>query len=262
MEVAHPVEPALAGLIEKFAADAGNRIGQRFVGVQKERHRPGQDEGAPGRDIGDGRIRGDPDRADLRGVANMIAAGDGRRAKPAVVHARPHAHANPAKTRQRLHATHDHRRIEEAAVLVETRREIGDRERRAALRGDDGPHDRRVAAVALFARRLLVESDRKIPVVGFLAVDQGAEDRIAVDAGPAHPHDPPAPIEQRRNVAVADDGQIERRRWLHFPRPCANVESHARTRLGLSKSASSRRKYSPATRSPWPPSSCAAANAD
>ncbi len=68
-----------------------------------------------------------------------------------------------------------------------------------------GAQDRRVALVALLGGdRLLVELEREIAVLRILAVEQRTEHRIAVDARPGGPHDASPPVDEGRDIAVAD----------------------------------------------------------
>jgi hypothetical protein len=96
--------------------------------VDDEGHRARQNEGAFASDDGKGRVRGQPDRAGLRDVADVVAAGDRQGSVPAVIHARANAGANTAQAVQPIDAADDHGRPMHAAELAEARSKIGDRE--------------------------------------------------------------------------------------------------------------------------------------
>ena len=138
----------------------------------------------------------------------MIAAERAVRQRLAVIAGRPHPDGDARQAGDRLDDAIKLRRPEHAAELAETRREIGDPHFAAVAVGQDGGDDRGVADIFGMVLRHVVEHD-----VGeslFLpAGHQPAEDRIAVEARIAPPHDPRAWIDQRGGAAVADDREIE-----------------------------------------------------
>ena len=114
------------------------------------------------------------------------------------------------------------RRPEHAAELAEARREIGDADRAAVAVGQHGGDDRGVAQIFGLILRHVVEHDVGESLL-LVARQQAAEDRIAVEARKAPPHDPRRRIDQRRRAAVADDGKIEPVVVSFMPAPSAVV---------------------------------------
>ena len=88
----------------------------------------------------------------------------------------------------RLDDAHQLRRAEHAAELLEARREIGDPHRRAVVVGQNRRDQRRVAHVFRMRRDEPVEHDVGEALL-FVAREQAAEHRIAVEAREAPPHD-------------------------------------------------------------------------
>ena len=101
--------------------------------------------------------------------------------------------------------------MERPAVVLEARREVGDLDDRPRLVVQARHHDRGVLDVALLGPRAPLEVDVEIPALGLvaLAVEQAAEEGVAVEVRQAGPHHPPAHVDQRAEAAVADQGEIE-----------------------------------------------------
>src|SRR6476469_10877524 len=84
-----------------------------------------------------------------------------------------------------------------------------------------GAQDCRVALVALLGGdRLLVELEGEISALRIFAIEQRTEHRIAVDARPRHPDDASGPIDEGRDIAVADHAEVEAGHESLFERRC------------------------------------------
>src|ERR1051326_5493113 len=94
-----------------------------------------------------------------------------------------------------------------------------------------------------------------------LAGEQPAEDRIAVEARKAPPHDPGGRIDQRGGAAVAEDGEIEPviRQGVAAASSLEIRSSQLRTSRGLSKQPAAPGNLRP-TEKPTPPISGRTAN--
>ena len=170
--------------------------------------RPGQHERRFAVDHRQRRVGGQTDRGAVAGIADVIAAERTMRNWLAVIVGRPHPHGDPRQAGQRLDDAEQLRRPEHAAELAKARREIGDLDLAAVPVGEHGGDDRAVADIFGMIIHHVFEHD-----VGeaFLLPSrhQPAEDRIAVEARIAPPHDPRARIDQGGEPAVADDAEIE-----------------------------------------------------
>jgi hypothetical protein len=78
-----------------------------------------------------------------------------------------------------------------------------------------------------------------------VAAEQRAEDRVAVGPRQAHPHDARHAVHQRRDLAVADDGEFERRAHA-APSPGTATQPD-------SQSSTSATPPSPPRAPSWPP---------
>ncbi len=155
------------------------------------------------------RVGGQPDHGRIVGIADMIAAERAVRQRLAVIAGRPHADGDARQAGDRLDDAVELRRPEHAAELAKARREVGDLDLAAAPVGQHGA--RRSRVLRTYSRLKIhhvVEHDVGESLF-LLARDQPAEDRIAVEARIAPPHDPRTRIDQRRHPAVADDAEIQ-----------------------------------------------------
>ena len=138
----------------------------------------------------------------------MIAAERTVRQFLAVFAGRPHPDGDARQAGYRLDDPVKLRRPEDAAELPEARRKVGDPHLGAAAVGQFGRDDRGVADILRLIIRHVLEHD--VGEALFLpARYQAAEDRIAVKARIAPPHDTRARIDQGGGAAVADDREIK-----------------------------------------------------
>ena len=91
------------------------------------------------------------------------------------------------------------------------RAKVPDAQRCARTIVQQGLDDRGVALVALFGRGDIGHVDVAVAVI-CIATQQRAENRITIQPRQARPHDASGGVDQRRDLAVADGRQIERRR--------------------------------------------------
>ena len=131
------------------------------------------------------------------------------------------AHPRARLTRQRTQDADEHRRLEEAVVEVEARREVDELEL-AMLSTKDGAQDVRVLEVRLLDLGRVDPLDRERAAL--LAVEERAEDEARVGSRPAEPLDG-ALLQESAVRAVSDDGEAaghgcwySRTRRLYLPR--------------------------------------------
>ena len=112
---------------------------------------------------------------------------------------------------QRAHAAHQLSRSEHPAVVCESRCEVDDLDGLAGIVMERRAHDRRAAVIGLLNTRHALELHREAARVGrsLLRIEQSVERRCAVEARQAAPHDACAPVNQRADRTVADQGQIQ-----------------------------------------------------
>ena len=112
------------------------------------------------------------------------------------------------KPGHRLDHSDQLRRPEDATELPIARREIGDADGAALPIGENRRHHRGVAEIFRLEIGHVVEHDVGKSLL-LVAREQAAEDRIAVEAGIAPPHQARGRIDERGRAPVADDGKIE-----------------------------------------------------
>jgi hypothetical protein len=114
-------------------------------------------------------------------------------------------HADARSAGDRLHDPHDLRRAEGAVVLDETRREVANPERTARCierRLED------VGVLDVLQRADLASGGSNEELAAVLRVEERREDRLGIEAGKATPHDGAASIDERRELAVADQSEV------------------------------------------------------
>ena len=184
----------------------------------------------------------------------MIAAERARRCDAAVLEQRTNADADAAGACQRLDAPDQHARTEDAVILLEARREVGDLHRAAALIGQDCRKDGGVPLIALRGRGDVLHhhiGEALVPPLG-VVLEQAAEHRVTIQARQAIPDDAAELIDQRRHMAVADDAEIQAAHAAASRNP-ANCPSQARTAAGEANAGARDARYSPATGNAMPP---------
>jgi len=125
--------------------------------------------------------------------------------------ARPNDEANPRMADQRPHPTHDLRRPERAVAIEEARAEIDDLDALPGSVEEPGANDRGARVVGLLGTREAFQLDAEDGLLlrSLAALEQGMEDRVAVEARHAAPHDGGALVDQRTDRTVADEGKIQ-----------------------------------------------------
>ena len=149
---AHPVEPVVAGALEKLARGGIDGGLEGLIGPKDQGHGLDQREWRLMRDVGERAIGGQAQRVGASGIADVVGADRARGAGTAVVEGRPDPDGDARQAGDRLDAAEDLRRIEDALEAFEARREIGDAKGIAAGVAHGGLDDRRVAHVGGFAR--------------------------------------------------------------------------------------------------------------
>jgi hypothetical protein len=164
----------------------------------------GQHEGLS-REVGEGHVGRQPQRARVALEAYVVRAllALGRALRPA--QDRLAAHGDARAALQRLEHAQEQRRPERALVLQEARGEIEHAE--GAVRPAEGGLEHvGVLAVALLAARAVGPADAEAAAA--LLVQQAREERLGVEARQAAPHDLAARVDQRRELAVADQAEL------------------------------------------------------
>ena len=167
-----------------------------------------QDERRLALDIGERRVGGEADMRVAVPVADVAGAERAVGDRRAVIVRRPEADGDARHAGDRLDHPHQLRRAEHAIEILEARREIGDATAAPFLVGQDRLDDRGVAHIGRLDIGQVVEHDVGEALL-LVAGEQAAEDRIAVEARKAPPHEARAGLDQRGGAAVADDGEIE-----------------------------------------------------
>ena len=202
----HPAPPVVEGALEEALG--------RLLEPRLERLAPGEDEVAvvleqEGPLVLDVRERDVRRQADRRGEAGEL---DVVRRAPApdllepVLVGGPAADARARLAGQRPEDADEHRRLEEALVELEARREVDELER-PVLAAPHRAQDVRVLDVRLLDRGRVDALDRERAAL--LAVEERPEDEARVRTRPAHPLHR-ALAEERAVRAVADDGEAVR----------------------------------------------------
>ena len=143
-------------------------------------------------------------------VAHVIAAEGAPGQLAAIAMQRPQAHAHARRAGDGPHAAHQHQRVVDATVLAEARRVVGDLHRIAIGIFQPRHQHRGIGDVVLRCRDLAFQLDRVTSVARMRRLQQGAERRVAVEAWHARPHHFGPRVDQRREAAVADQGQFQR----------------------------------------------------
>jgi hypothetical protein len=106
-------------------------------------------------------------------------------------------------------------------VHVIARCEVGDLDRAAVRVGEHGVQHGGVVEIGLLRRREPAQLDRKRAIGGrgaggLAAAQKRTEDRIGIEARQAGENDAGLGVNQCRDTAVADDGEIQaaHRRWV------------------------------------------------
>src|ERR1700724_1663015 len=120
----------------------------------------------------------------------------------------PEANGDSGQPCHRLDNAYELRRTKEAAKLLVPRREVSNADRAALLVGQNGRDDRGVAQILRLEVDHAVEHDVGKSLL-FIACNKPAEDRIAVEARGAPPHEARRGSDERSGAAVADHRKIK-----------------------------------------------------
>src|SRR5262249_11236862 len=135
----------------------------------------------------------------------------GLRPGRAVFEGRPDADGDAWMPDQGLDAADQHGRAVVAPELVEARCEVGDQQFLARLGPEHGLQDGAVALIGLPRAIKAVDDDVHEPGLGVLAVQQGVEYGIRIQAWKSEPDVSAAIVDQAGDGAVSDRGEFEMR---------------------------------------------------
>ncbi len=187
-----------------------------FIAAEQQVERPVEDEGGLFHNVGDWRIRGQPQRLLGGDEAHVIAAAGDLGRRGAVVEARLQPDADAWAAGDRNEPADNQGRPENALVIVETRRKIDDLQRVTLIVAKGCRDDGRVLDIGRLRARQTLEVDGErtalAPRSGHpaAAVNESAKRGIAVDPRKASPHDTRLAIDERSDAAVADDAEVQR----------------------------------------------------
>jgi hypothetical protein len=209
-EVPRPVEPVVPGALEELPRRGADRRRQRLVRPEDQVERLLEDEVGLLVHVGDRRVRGEPHHQVRHHVADVVAAMGGGGAPVAVAVGRAYADPDARLAGHRTHLPDQHQRPVHAPGLDEARREVHHLDRAVVAVVQRGDDDRGVGQVALVAAREPFQLDVEEAGLGRRAVagQQAREHRIAIEARQARPRDPAPRVEQGREAAVADQGEV------------------------------------------------------
>ncbi len=256
---AHPVAPVIAGLLEEASADFRRRFEQGFIGGGDQRMGAVRHESALVEDIADRYVGGQPQHARVRHIAQMVRAARDADLIGAVVADRAHAHSHARRAGQVRDLAHDHQRPEFTPVLPEMRHEIGQPDRATARIPQRGLQDGGIAQIFALDRDAVVDPD--LVVAAILVIDQLAEQRVALKIGETTPDDASLRIDQGRDLAVADQTQIQVGGGLAVFNVAAICCSHSNTSSTVSSRYRAALEAGSPTRIDTPPSEFTATNA-
>ena len=181
---------------------------ERLVGAEEEVHVAFQPKPTPLQHIADGGIGGQAHRLRPDQIADVIGPVGARRRFLAIAAHRRQVHRNAGAARDGPDDSQEGHGAIHAPVPAMARAEVEDFDRAAVLGFQPRLQDRRIAQIFLCRRRLADEFDTPDAFVLTLAVQQGAEDGIAVDPWHAAPDDPGTIVDHRRNLAIADRPEV------------------------------------------------------
>ena len=205
---AHPVEPVVAGSLEKFARGRIDRRLEGLVWAQDQRHRLDQGKRRLMGNVGERSIGRDAQRIGTTCVADVVGAAGTRSIGSAVVEGRPNPDLDARQTRRRLDPPEDLRRIEHALETLEAGHEIGDAQRIAGGIADGGLYDRRIAQVDALRGDCPFQHHVAEPLL-LAAGKKARKDGVRIEARKAPPRDAAADVHQRCRSAIADHRKVE-----------------------------------------------------
>ena len=215
---AHPAMPVVEGPLQKGTGGLGDAGGQAFIGAEDEVQRPVEEEGGLLDHIGQGGVGGQAHRAGVTGVADMIGAQGLLRHLLPIGKPRAHPQPQPRQALDRGDAPHQGGRSEDAVVLVETGREVGDLRHVALAVLQFGDQHGGVELVALAADRQVPggfhgEIATLVPfprAIGLGAPDQGAEEGVAIQPGKTAPEVGGPGVDEGGQGTVTNGAQFQR----------------------------------------------------
>ena len=193
--VERALEEALGGLLEAGLERLAPR--EHEVAVALEQERPLV------LDVRERHVRRQADGCRKAGKRDVIRRPPAADLLESVLVRGPAAHAGSRLAREGAHDPDEHRRLEEAVVEVEARREVDELEV-AVVGAKDGSKDVRVVEVRLLDLGRVDALDREHAAL--LAVEQRTDDEARVRTRPAQPLDG-ALLEESAVRAVSDDGE-------------------------------------------------------
>ena len=164
---------------------------------------------APLEDVSDRRIGGEAHGLIAQQVTDVIGAAGGAARLGAIVAHRGEADSQARGAGYRSHNADIGNRAIHAAGAFKARREIINVERAAILRFQPRDKDRRVPDIMLGGRNLPFEFEPPHALVLLVAIEQGAENGVSVDAGDAAPDEPALLVYQRAYLAIADRREFQ-----------------------------------------------------
>ena len=209
---ANPELPVLAGLLFHVPQLGAQVADERLVRAEKEVLVAFDPVGPAFEHVADRRIGRKAQGLASEQVTNMVRAA--RRFRPglAVAVHRAEVDRQPRGAGHRADETGEGDRPVHPARAFEARAEVGDFDRTAVFGLEPRDKYRRVADILLAGADLPFEGEPPYAHILTLAVEEGTEYGIAVDARHASPYQAGGAIDQRRNLTIADWPQFQG--WL------------------------------------------------
>jgi hypothetical protein len=206
---AHPCLPLAHGQ-PVHVLDAGGQIaGEAFIGPQEEMQPALDAEPALLMDIAHRRAGGQAQGHGFAGIADMAGSPDHAGHRLAPVAGRAQAHADARASRDHADDAGKGRGTIGTVVAVETGAEIDDLDHIAIAIALPGDEDRCVAAIGLGDFHRILHLHRPEPIRRIIPAQQRRKQRVAIHTRHTGPHHPPAAIDQRAGLAIADGPEID-----------------------------------------------------
>src|SRR6185436_17093578 len=199
----HPATPVVERSLEEALGRLLEACLERLAPREHEMAIALEQEGPLVLDVRERHVRREAHGCREAGELDVVRGAPAADLVEAVLVGRSAPHARSRLARDRPQDADEHRRLEEAVVELEARREV-DQLERSALTSEGGLEDVRVLDVRLVDLRRVDALDGERAAL--LAIEQRPEDEARVGPGPAHEFDR-ALLEKGTVRAVSDDGE-------------------------------------------------------
>src|SRR6056297_438510 len=210
-ETSRPAPPEAFRSLEVVVVGVRYGLRDGLVRPEDQMHRPVEHEAGLVQHPGDRYVRRKPQPHAGAQIADVVAAAAGLAGLAPVIPRRVQSDADARAPAQGLDRAYQHHGPEHATHVGITRSEVRDGNGAAVAIVQGGAQYRRVRHVLLLGALEVLQFDLEVagPLAVFLAAQQAAEDGIAVELGHAAPdHHPPA-VDERGDLAIADDSEIQ-----------------------------------------------------